>query len=159
MNDRDEYYMQCALKEARRGYEREEVPVGAVIVKNGEILSSTHNASIHMNDPSAHAEIVAIRKASEKLNNYRLTGTTLYVTLEPCLMCAGALIQARIERLVFGAYDPKGGAVVSMFRILDDLRLNHHIAVSGGILELECGEVLSRFFREKRIISPPVSAK
>jgi tRNA(adenine34) deaminase len=102
---------------------------------------------------------MAIRRAAEKEGNYRLTGTTLYVTLEPCIMCVGAIIQARIERLVFGAYDPKGGAVVSLFRILEDPRLNHRVVVSGGILALECGEVLSRFFREKRIISPPVSAK
>lgn len=152
----DEYYMQCALDEAKCGYEKDEVPVGAVLVRDNEILSSAHNVSVHTHDPSAHAEIMAIRKASEKAGNYRLTGTTLYVTLEPCVMCAGAIIQARIGRLVFGAPDPKGGAVVSLFSILDDIRLNHQVAVSGGILKVECGEILSRFFREKRILSPPV---
>lgn len=151
----DEYYMQCALDEARCGYAQDEVPVGAVLVRDGEILSSAHNVSVQANDPSAHAEIMTIRQAAEKTGNYRLTGATLYVTLEPCVMCAGAIIQARIGRLVFGAHDPKAGAVVSLFSILDDVRLNHRVAVSGGILKVECGEILSRFFREKRILSPP----
>jgi len=104
-----------------------------------------------MKDPSAHAEILALRRAAEAEGNYRLAGTTLYVTIEPCLMCAGALIHARVSRLVFGAPDPKGGAVVSLYGVLADSRLNHRVEVTGGVLGEACGEILSRFFREKRL--------
>ena len=108
-----------------------------------------------MNDPSAHAEILAIRRAAEKIGNYRLSGTSLYVTLEPCVMCAGAIIQARIERVVFGALDPKTGGIVSLYHILNDERLNHTVIVRGGVQKEACAEILSRFFRQKRIVSSP----
>ena len=150
----DEKWMQVALAEAARAGESGEVPVGAVIVRDGELLASAHNSPISLRDPTAHAEILAIRAAAANLANYRLAGTTLYVTLEPCLMCAGAMIHARIGRLVFGAADPKGGAVVSLGRIFDDRRLNHVVAVTEGILKERCSEILSGFFREKRLIGP-----
>lgn len=147
--------MQLALGEAERAYALGEVPVGAVIVLGEEVLAAAHNSMISMNDPSAHAEILAIRRAGERMGNYRLLRTTLYVTLEPCIMCAAAIVQARIARVVFGAEDPKNGGVVSLYRILEDERLNHRTAVIGGILKEECGELLSRFFREKRVLSSP----
>ncbi len=147
----DREFMEMALDEARLGASRGEVPVGAVLVLNQQVLARAHNAPIAQNDPSAHAEMRAIRQAAESLGNYRLAGTTLYVTLEPCLMCAGAIIQARLDRVVFGACDPKGGAVVSLYRIFDDRRLNHRVEVTEGILEMACGEILSRFFKQKRI--------
>jgi tRNA(adenine34) deaminase len=136
--DRDEHFMRLALAEAKKAMEAGEVPVGAVVVRG-------------LRDPSAHAEILALRKAAASEGNYRLAGTTLYVTIEPCLMCAGALIHSRVSRLVFGAADPKGGAVVSLFRVLEDGRINHRVEVAGGVLGTECGEILSRFFREKRL--------
>jgi len=147
----DQAYMKTALEEARLGGLQDEVPVGAVIVVDDRIVARAHNAPISLNDPSAHAEMLAIRQAAALFGNYRLSGTTLYVTLEPCLMCAGAIVQARIERVVFGAADPKGGAVVSVYRIFDDDRLNHRVWVAQGVLERECGEILSRFFKQKRI--------
>ena len=143
--------MNIALQEAVVGYKQNEVPIGAVLVQEGQILAKAHNAPIASNDPSAHAEMLAIRKACEKTGNYRLTGASLYVTLEPCLMCAGAILQARLARVIFGARDPKAGAVVSLYSILNDNRLNHQADVSEGILQEECGEILSRFFKEKRI--------
>jgi tRNA(adenine34) deaminase len=155
---RDERYMRLALNEARRAYDENEIPVGALVVHGDEVLASAHNQPIAMNDPSAHAEILAIRRAAENIGNYRLNGATVYVTLEPCIMCVGIMIHARISRLVFGAYDGKSGAVVSLLRLLDHERLNHRIDFSGGILQGPCGEILSRFFREKRISSPPASA-
>ena len=127
------------------------MPIGAVLVQDGRILAQAHNAPIACNDPSAHAEMLAIRKACEKTGNYRLTGAALYVTLEPCVMCAGAILQARLARVIFGARDPKAGAVVSLYQILNDNRLNHQVDVTEGILQEECGEILSRFFKEKRI--------
>jgi tRNA(adenine34) deaminase len=144
-------FMNIALQEAVVGYKQNEVPIGAVLVQEGQILAKAHNAPIASNDPSAHAEMLAIRKACEKTGNYRLTGASLYVTLEPCLMCAGAILQARLARVIFGARDPKAGAVVSLYSILNDNRLNHQADVSEGILQEECGEILSRFFKEKRI--------
>ena len=150
----DEYYMQVALEEALLAYGEDEVPVGAVITRGDEIIARGRNATVLCNDPSAHAEMLAIRRATEAVHNYRLGGATLYVTLEPCIMCAGAIIQARIERVVFGASDPKNGAVVSLYHILNDGRLNHSAEVTGGILADECGEILSRFFREKRVRTP-----
>jgi len=146
----DEYFMEMALAEAESALTWGEVPVGAVIVMDGEVLASAHNSPVLTQDPTAHAEIIAIRRAAEVRENYRLAGATLYVTIEPCVMCAGAIIHARIERLVFGAADPKGGAL-SLYGIPGDGRLNHSVAVTGGVLEKECGEILSRFFREKRI--------
>ena len=151
----DEKWMRLALEEASLAREADEVPVGAVIVRGEELLVRAHNSPITLSDPSAHAEILAIREAGSLLGNYRLAGTTLYVTLEPCLMCAGAILQARIERIVFGAADPKGGAVVSLYRLFDDRRLNHAVAVTEGVLRGACAEILSGFFRAKRLISPP----
>jgi len=149
--DRDEQYMRRALAEARKALAAGEVPVGAVIVRGDEVIASAHNGPVCLSDPSAHAEILALRRAAAAEGNYRLAGTTLYVTIEPCLMCAGALVHARVARLVFGATDPKGGAVVSLYRVLGDARLNHRIDVTGGVLSAECGEILSRFFRDKRL--------
>jgi tRNA(adenine34) deaminase len=149
--DRDEPFMRLALAEAEKALLAGEVPVGAVVVRGGEVIASAHNGPVGLKDPSAHAEILALRRAAEAEDNYRLAGTTLYVTIEPCLMCAGALIHARVSRLVFGAQDPKGGAVVSLYAVLGDGRLNHRVEVTGGVLGEACGEILSRFFREKRL--------
>ncbi len=146
----DEYFMKIALEEAVAAMESGEVPVGAVITMEGKELARAHNSPVQMKDPTAHAEILAIRKVADITGNYRLTGTTIYVTIEPCIMCAGAISHARISRLVFGATDPKGGAL-SLYGMLGDKKLNHSVAVTGGILEEECGKILSRFFREKRI--------
>jgi len=147
----DEKFIRIALEEARLAFEKGEVPVGAVVVSKDHILSRAHNSPVLMNDPSAHAEILAIRRAADLACNYRLVGTTLYVTLEPCVMCAGAIIQARISKVVFGAYDSKNGGVTSLYNILSDERLNHSVEVVGGILKEECGEILSRFFYKKRL--------
>lgn len=146
-----------ALGEAEKALLAGEVPVGAVVVADGEVLAAAHNSTITLNDPSAHAEILAIRLAGERLKNYRLPGTTLYVTLEPCIMCAAAILQARMARVVFGADDPKNGGVSSLYRILADRRLNHQADALGGVLREACGEILSRFFREKRVMSSPIS--
>ena len=150
----DEKWMRIALAEARQARAAGEVPVGAVIVRKGALLASARNSPISLHDPSAHAEILAIRAAAAAVGNYRLAGTTLYVTLEPCLMCAGAILHARIERLVFGAADPKGGAAVSLWRLFEDRRLNHAVVVTEGILREACAEILSGFFQEKRLIRP-----
>jgi tRNA(adenine34) deaminase len=147
----DKKFMNIALEEAALAYEIGEVPVGAVITRGEEILARAHNNTISLNDPSAHAEVLAIRKAAVRAGNYRLTGTTLYVTLEPCMMCSGTIIQARIDRVVFGADDPKNGTVTSLYRLLDDKRLNHKVAIDWGICRESCSEILTRFFREKRI--------
>ncbi len=149
--DRDEEFMRLALTEAEKALLAGEVPVGAVVVRGGEVIASAHNGPVGLKDPSAHAEILALRRAAAAEGNYRLAGTTLYVTIEPCLMCAGALIHARVSRLVFGASDPKGGAVVSLYGVLQDGRLNHRVDVTGGVLREACSEILSRFFREKRL--------
>jgi len=149
----DRHFITIALEEAEMAYERGEVPVGAVITLGGDILAKAHNSSILMEDPTAHAEIMAIRRAGARVGNYRLLGTTLYVTIEPCIMCAGAIIQARIARVVFGAPDPKNGAVTSLYNVFDDKRLNHSVEVTGGVLKKKCGEILSRFFQEKRVMS------
>jgi tRNA(adenine34) deaminase len=147
--------MELALEEAALAREAGEVPVGAVIVRGEELLARAHNRPISLPDPSAHAEILAIRRAAAAAGNYRLAGAMLYVTLEPCIMCAGAIIHARIERLVFGAVDHKNGAAVSLYRLFEDRRFNHAVAVTGGVLREACAEILSRFFREKRLTSPP----
>jgi len=149
--DRDIFFMGMAIEEALRAEESGEVPVGAVLVLGEEVLARAHNRAVSLNDPTAHAEVLAIRRAARLRKNYRLPGTTLYVTLEPCILCAGAVLQARIDRLVYGARDPKGGAVESLYRLLDDSRLNHDVRLTGGVLERECGEILSGFFRKKRI--------
>jgi tRNA(adenine34) deaminase len=151
-------FMKIALEEAEEAYRRGEVPVGAVLVREGNILARAHNSPIINNDPSAHAEMLVLRQGGEKSGNYRLAGTELYVTLEPCIMCAGAIVHARVERVIFGARDPKCGAVVSLYNILNDKRLNHQVKITEGILKEECGEIMSRFFREKRVTSAPASA-
>jgi len=146
----DEYWMQQALELARKAEQQDEVPVGAIVVKDNEIVSQGWNQPIQSHDPSAHAEMQAIRAAGEALQNYRLIDTTLYVTLEPCSMCVGAMIHARIKRLVFGAYDVKTGAAGSAINLINDVVHNHRIEVVGGVLELECREMLQDFFRRKR---------
>lgn len=150
MEDADIQFMREALAEARRGAAEGEVPVGAVVVRGAEILGRGANRMIATYDPSAHAEIVAMRQAAERLANYRLVGCTLYVTVEPCAMCAGAAVLSRIERLVYGCDDPKAGAVRTLFRLADDLRLNHRIAITRGILAEECAACVREFFQEKR---------
>jgi tRNA(adenine34) deaminase len=142
--------MRAALAEAKVAAEAGEVPVGAVVVAGGEIVARGHNRSETDSDPSAHAEIVALRAAARAVGNYRLTGATLYVTLEPCAMCMGALVQARIERLVFGAYDPKAGAAGSAIDLSDSPSFNHRFEINGGVLAEECGAVLKTFFESKR---------
>jgi tRNA(adenine34) deaminase len=149
-SDYDEYWMRKALQLATHAESLGEVPVGAVLVKDNQLVAEGWNQPISSNDPSAHAEMVVLRKAGQRLENYRLVDTVLYVTLEPCVMCAGALIHARVKRVVYGASDPKAGADESVFKILRDDRFNHRIEVTGGILAEECGQVLSRFFQAKR---------
>jgi len=146
----DERYMEMALEEAKLARQGGEVPVGAVLVKEDRVLARDHNRSIELNDPTAHAEILVLRKAGELEKNYRLIHTVMYVTAEPCPMCASAMVHGRISRLVFGTHEPKFGAVESRFRFLDDLSLNHRIQVVGGILKKECSELLKSFFRGKR---------
>lgn len=148
--DPDERFMQEALRLAREGAGGEEVPVGAVVVLGGEIAGSAWNAPIAHNDPTAHAEILAIREAALKTGNYRLPGATLYCTLEPCVMCAGALIAARVDRLVFGARDLRFGGVRSKFQLADSDILNHRLEVVEGILAPECVELLRTFFESRR---------
>ena len=142
--------MWAALAEARAGLAAGEVPVGAVVVVEDAIVAQAHNAPIALSDPTAHAEILALREAARKANNYRLPQATLYVTLEPCVMCCGAIVQARLARVVYGAADPKAGAVESRYRLLDDARANHRVDALGGVLAAECGAVLKQFFEAKR---------
>ena len=148
--DEDEKWMRHAIGEARRARDRGEVPVGAVVVRDGVIVGRGHNRPISRHDPTAHAEIIALRAAAARLGNYRLVGCRLYVTLEPCLMCAGAMTHARIASLVYGAADAKTGAVTSRMRALACGFHNHRVAVTAGVLAAECGEMLSDFFRAKR---------
>ncbi len=149
-SEQDIYFMKIALEEATKGFDRDEVPIGAVIVsKEGVILGAGHNSPISLNDPTAHAEINAIRDAAKFEKNYRLTGSTIYVTLEPCLMCYGAMVHARIKRLVFGAYDKRSG-LTSHLDLIERLNLNHKVEIHGGLLEEECSEILTRFFELKR---------
>lgn len=142
--------MEGALGEARLAASAGEVPVGAVLVHDGNILARSGNRTIRDNDPTAHAEIIVLREASRLLGNYRLATTTLYVTIEPCSMCAGAIIQARVPRLVYGADDPKGGAVRSCFEVLSHPRLNHQVEITSGILAADCAAVIQSFFAERR---------
>ncbi|HBG18688.1 MAG TPA: tRNA adenosine(34) deaminase TadA [Desulfobulbaceae bacterium] len=146
----DEFWMEQALAQAMDAAKMGEVPVGAVLVGEEGLLAAAGNSPIRLNDPTAHAEILTLRKASEALKNYRLPNTTLYVTLEPCIMCMGALIQARIGRLVYGATDPKTGAAASVYTIGRDGRLNHEIEIHGGILADRCGDLLRAFFKTRR---------
>ncbi|MBI4401785.1 MAG: nucleoside deaminase [Nitrospirae bacterium] len=148
--DKDLEYMQLALEKARLAPALGEVPIGAVLVLDGQVLAQVHNFREVWQDPTAHAEVVAIREAATRLGTWRLTGTTLYVTVEPCSMCAGAIIQSRISRLVFGARDPKAGACGSVFNLPDERRLNHKVQVLGGLLERESQELLQTFFRGLR---------
>jgi len=148
--DSDVRFMQQALEEARASAAAGEVPVGAVLVHDGKILARSGNRTIRDCDPTAHAEIVVLREASRVLGNYRLAATALYVTVEPCSMCAGAIIQARVPRLVYGCDDPKGGAVRSCFEILTDPRLNHQVEVANGILASDCAAILQSFFAARR---------
>ena len=147
----DRTYMQLALALAHEAAQAGEVPVGAIVVKEGVVIGRGKNSPIGTHDPTAHAEIRAMREAAEYLENYRLVDCTLYVTLEPCAMCAGAIQHARIARLVFGANDPKTGACGSVINLMSESKLNHHTDVSGGILSQECGMVLSDFFRQRRL--------
>jgi tRNA(adenine34) deaminase len=147
----DTYYMGLALDAAREGLAAGEVPVGAVLVgEEGQILTQTFNRPIGSCDPTAHAEILALRQGAQRLGNYRLLGSCLYVTIEPCIMCLGALLHARLRRLVYGAPDPKGGACVSLFRLPEDARLNHRLEVTGGVREAECRELVQGFFKARR---------
>ena len=148
MNDIE--FMKMALEEARLAAEAGEVPIGAVIVREGNILGRAGNRTIRDCDPTAHAEIVALREAARLLKNYRLAGTTLYVTLEPCAMCAGAMVQARVPRLVYGTDDPKGGAVRTYFRVLSHAKLNHQVDVTAGVLAEESAAALQKFFTARR---------
>ena len=142
--------MRIALEEAQKAYRVNEVPIGAVLVSEGEILAQAHNMPISLNDPTAHAEILVLREASLRKSNYRLPNTVLYVTVEPCLMCLGALMQARISMLVFGAFDPKAGACGGLHDIPATPGITHKIKIVSGILEKECREILQGFFKSKR---------
>ncbi len=145
----DEFFMRQALKEAQKSLKKEEVPVGAVLVYENKIISRAHNEPIAKNDPTAHAEIIAIRKAGSKRKNYRLSGSVLYVTLEPCAMCLGAAVHARIRKLVFGALDPKSGAVESVMKFPFE-KMNHRVEIVGRVLVDECSKILRGFFKKKR---------
>ncbi len=151
MNDTRLKFMGLALKEAEKAEQIGEVPVGAVLVSdNGEILSAAHNQTIKLVDPTAHAEIIALRKAALEINNYRLLNTTLYVTVEPCIMCMGAIVHARISRVVFGATDPKWGAAGSLYNYAEDDRLNHRVEITAGVRAEDCRRLMQDFFRAKR---------
>ena len=145
-----EYWMKKAIAEAGRAHAKDEVPIGCVIVHDGKIIARGHNLRESAQDPVAHAELIAIRKAARKLGSWRLLDTTLYVTLEPCIMCMGAIILARIPTVVFGCYDPKGGAAGSLYDLSDDPRLNHRVELFSQVLEKECSTLLSSFFSDLR---------
>lgn len=145
-----EYYMRMALGQAAAAMEQGEVPVGAIIVRGQRVIAAAHNQREMLRDPTAHAEMIAITQAAEAIGDWRLEECTLYVTLEPCPMCAGAILQARIPQVVYGATDAKAGAVQTLYHLLDDARLNHRAQVTPGILALDCGEILTEFFRQQR---------
>jgi tRNA(adenine34) deaminase len=145
-----EYWMREALLEAREAEAENEVPIGAIILLNEKVIGRDHNRSIQLHDPTAHAEILALRQASHNVSNYRIPGSILVVTIEPCIMCVGAMIQARIEMLLYGAPDPKAGAVHSRFTLAEASCLNHKIRTVSGILEQECGSILKEFFSTRR---------
>jgi tRNA(adenine34) deaminase len=142
--------MRRALAEARAALAEDEVPIGAIIVHEGRVIGAAHNQREQLHDPTAHAEMIAITQAAAALGDWRLEGCTMYVTLEPCAMCAGAIVLARLPQVVYGAADPKGGAVTTLYRLLDDARLNHRAVVIGGVLAAECADILSCFFSQKR---------
>ncbi|UCG77950.1 MAG: nucleoside deaminase [Nitrospirota bacterium] len=150
-NKNDINYMEIAIGLAVKAYRMDEVPVGAVIVRDDKVISEGWNLRENTFDPAAHAEIVAIRDAAEASKNWRLSGATLYVTKEPCIMCCGAILNSRIERLVFGCRDEKGGGAESLYHLLNDERLNHRVDVVGGVLEEKCMELIQSFFRSKRV--------
>ena len=145
-----ERYMRMALAEAEKALKEGEIPIGAVLVSKGKVLARAHNMPIALNDPTAHAEILALREAALKLGNYRLPNTSLYVTVEPCVMCSGALVQARVEHLIFGAFDPKAGACGSVYDIPASPDILHKMTVISGILEEECRRIIQEFFKKKR---------
>ena len=142
----DHEFMELAVQEALQASQAGEVPVGAVLVQDGEVVARDHNRPISLNDPTAHAEILALRAGAARMGNYRLSGCELYVTIEPCLMCVGAIVQSRVSRLIFGARDEKGGAVKSLYQILEDPRLNHRVQVIEGVLGEQCQEIIQAFF-------------
>jgi len=146
----DEYFMRLALREAERARGHGDVPIGAVVVRDGEVVACAHNERELRQDPTAHAEIIALREAARALGSWRVLGATLYVTLEPCAMCAGAIVLARVPRVLYGATDPKAGACGSVLDVLCEPRLNHRPEVEGGVLGQECGELLSEFFAARR---------
>ena len=146
----DIHFMEEAIKEAKKAFEKDEPPVGAVIVKDGDIIARGHNLRESLQDPTAHAEMLAIKAAAAKLGRWRLSDCVIYVTLEPCIMCAGAMVLARLERLVYGAHDPKAGAVGSLMNLVSDERLNHQIEVTSGVLAAESGALLREFFSSRR---------
>lgn len=148
----DEYFMKEAIKEAKKAYQKNEVPVGAVVVKNNEIVARGHNIKETKKDTTKHAEIIAIQKASKKINAWRLEDCTMYVTLEPCTMCAGAIIQARLKRLIIGTMDKKTGACGSVLNLIDDYEFNHKVELETGIMETECRQIMKDFFKELRKI-------
>jgi tRNA(adenine34) deaminase len=145
-----EHYMRLALDEARQAYDEDEVPIGAVIVRGERVIASAHNQREQLRDPTAHAEMIAITQAAQAIGDWRLEECFLYVTLEPCPMCAGAIVQARIPWVIYGTSDPKAGAVDTLYKLLSDTRLNHRAYAVSGILQRECGEILQRFFQDKR---------
>jgi tRNA(adenine34) deaminase len=146
----DEYFMEMALAESILAYKDGEVPVGAVLVKDNKVIARAHNQRETLKDPTGHAEIIALKDGSKEEDSWRLTDLTLYVTKEPCIMCAGAMVNARLGRLVYGCKDEKGGAVDSLYSLLSDKRLNHQVRVEAGVLEEECSEILKKFFRNRR---------
>ena len=146
----DHQFMQQALEEAKLAAKAGEVPVGAILVRDGQVIARAFNQPITQHDPSAHAEMLALRAAAKLERNYRLPDTTLYVTLEPCTMCAGAMLHARVDRVVFGAYDPKTGAAGSVMDVFSEKQINHQTEVQGGIMSKECGQLLRDFFKERR---------
>jgi tRNA(adenine34) deaminase len=147
---REDYFMRLALREAERALEHEDVPIGAVVVRGGEVLAAAHNERELRQDPTAHAETIALREAARALGTWRVLDAVIYVTLEPCAMCAGAIILARVPRVVYGASDPKAGACGSVLDVLGEPLLNHRPEVAGGLLAAECGQLLSAFFAERR---------
>jgi len=150
MTSKDEFFMRLALNEAETAFSENEVPVGAVLVLDGKVIASAHNRKESENDPTAHAELIVLRKGAAEIDNWRLTDLTLYVTKEPCVMCAGALVNARLTRLVYGCKDSRYGAVASQYQIASDGKLNHKVDVLSGILEDECSDILKKFFKMRR---------
>jgi len=147
----DEKYMKMALEEAEKARQKGEIPIGAILLRGDQVLARNHNRCIELSDPTAHAEILVLRKGGEVLKNYRLDETVMYVTAEPCPMCASAMVHSRISRLVFGTYEPKFGAVESKFKLLSGNGVNHRVKIDRGILERECAEILKVFFKERRL--------